>query len=181
MKLAVAKASSQAEWLFTSTAAYRPSSSLRKPSFPIENLRFVIKFGPFCSVQRGSIDLAGGSAARQIAKATTVPAIHTTKTRKGALSSSLRVLTLALSRGETPPRRRTRVSYFPAGVAAPDGKRGDPAMYPPFSEGSPRQLPIGSSLFPVGLGPRIACCVAKLRRRSRGRTLPPAPFYSSVI
>ena len=100
--------------------------------------------------------------------------------RKGALYSSLRVLALALSRGDTPPRRGTRVSYFPAGVAAPNGKRGDPAMYPPFSGGSPHQLPIGSSLFPVGLGPRVACRVAVLRRRSRVGTLPPAPFYSSV-
>lgn len=181
MKLAVAKASSQAEWLFTSTAAYRPSSSLRKPSFPIENLRFVMKFGPFCLPQSGSIDPAGSSAARRIAKAMTAPAIHTTKSRKGALSSSLRVLALALSRGDTPPRRGTRVSYFPVGVAAPDGKRGDSAMYPPSSTGSPHQLPIGSSLFPVGLGPCIACCVAVLCRRLSIVSLPPAPFYSSVI
>ena len=104
-----------------------------------------------------------------------------TLSRKGALSSSLRVLALALSRGDTPPRRGTRVSYFPVGVAAPNGKCGDPAMYPPFSEGSPHQLPIGSSLFPVGLGPRIACCVVVLRRWLSVVSLPPAPFFSSVI
>ncbi len=90
--------------------------------------------------------------------------------------SSLRVLALDLSRGDTPPRRRTRASYFPDGVAAPNGKRGDPAMYPPFSNGSPHQLPIGSSLFPVGLEPRVACRAAVLRGRLRGETLPPAPF-----
>ena len=98
----------------------------------------------------------------------------------GALSSSLRVLALALSCGDTLPRRRTRVSYFSAGVAAPNGKRGDPAMYPPFSEGLPHQLLIGSSVFPVGLGPRVACRVALLRRRLRVVLLPSAPFYSVV-
>ena len=99
----------------------------------------------------------------------------------GVLSSSLRVLALALSRGVTPPRRRTRVSNFPRSLAATGGECGDPAMCPPVSTGSPHQLPIGSSLFPVGLGPRVACRVAELRRRSRVAPLPPAPFPHSTL
>lgn len=168
--------------LSTKTEKRLPAASRKRPSDPMVKVCFVsMKFGPFCSVQRGAIDPAGSCAARRIAKAMTVPAIHTTKTRKGAFSSSLRVLALALSRGDTPPRRRTGASDFPPCLAAWNGKRGDPAMYPPSSTGSPHQLPIGSSLFPVGMGPRIACCVVLLCRRLGFRTLPPAPFYSSVI
>lgn len=175
MTLMLGANNSAVKKLSTNVVKCTPFASRMSPSEPMISLVLSdIKFGPFCSVQRGSIDPAGSCAARRIANAMTVPAIHTTKTRKGALSSSLRVLALALSRGDTPPRRRTGASDFPPCLAAWNGKRGDPAMYPPGYTGSPHQLP-------VGLGPRIACCVVVLRRRLRGRTLPPAPFYSSVI
>lgn len=182
MTLMLGANSSAVKKLSTNVVKCTPFASRTRPSGPIVNLVLSdIKFGPFCSVQRGSIDPAGSSAPRRIAKATTLPAIHTTETRIGALSSSLRVLALALSRGVTPPRRRTGASDFPPCLAAWSGKRGDPVRYPPFSDGSPHQLPIGSSLLPVGLGPRIACCVVVLRRRLRVVPLPPAPFYSLVI
>ena len=100
--------------------------------------------------------------------------------RKDALPSSLRVLALALSRGVTPSRRRTRASNFPAGLAVPEGKRGDSA------HSTPHFLPVAatSSDRRVTASGRLgaAHCLSRgcTARAVKGHTPPARAFYSAI-
>lgn len=164
--------SSAVKKLSTNVVKCIPFASRTRPSAPIVNLVLSdIKFVPFCSFQRGSIDPAGSRAACRIAKPMTLPAIHTTKTRKGAL------LLPRATRPGNRPASLSGASNTTQASAAVCVASSDTANFAPPSNGVAATAS-DRITAPIGLGPRIACCVAVLRRRSI--SIPPAPFFSSV-